>query len=109
VRLTVDGRTYTQPLVVRMDPRVKTPREGLVLQFDLSIQLYRWTKEVNDAITKLPANDPRAEELTTLQGSLTTLFGILQSALFSADVTPTAQAVATFKQLEGQVEAALRP
>src|SRR6185369_11681524 len=29
VRLTASGVTQTQPLVVRMDPRVKTPREGL--------------------------------------------------------------------------------
>ncbi|HYM61792.1 MAG TPA: glycoside hydrolase [Thermoanaerobaculia bacterium] len=36
VKLIVNGRSYTQPLQVRMDPRVKTPTEGLVRQFRLS-------------------------------------------------------------------------
>ncbi len=40
VRLTVDGKSYTQPLVVRMDPRVKSPAAGLQQQFTLSLGLY---------------------------------------------------------------------
>ena len=40
VRLTVDGKSYTQPLVVRMDPRVKTPVAGLQQQYTLSLALY---------------------------------------------------------------------
>ncbi len=35
VKLTVNGKTITQPLVVRMDPRVKTPPAGLAQQFTL--------------------------------------------------------------------------
>jgi photosystem II stability/assembly factor-like uncharacterized protein len=35
-----DCKTYTQPLTVRMDPRVKTPLLGLQQQFTLSKQLY---------------------------------------------------------------------
>jgi hypothetical protein len=41
VRLTVAGRTYTQPLTVIMDPRVHTPRAALQRQFDASMQAYR--------------------------------------------------------------------
>jgi len=33
VRLTVDGKSYTQPLVLKMDPRVKTPIADLSKQF----------------------------------------------------------------------------
>ena len=40
VKLTVDGKTYTQPLSVKMDPRVRTPQAGLFEQFTLSKQLY---------------------------------------------------------------------
>ncbi len=40
VVLTVDGKSYTQPLAVKMDPRVKTPLPGLTQQFTLSKQLY---------------------------------------------------------------------
>ncbi|HEV8385609.1 MAG TPA: BsuPI-related putative proteinase inhibitor, partial [Candidatus Acidoferrales bacterium] len=39
VRLTADGKSYTQPLTVKMDPRVKTPLAGLQQQFTLSKQL----------------------------------------------------------------------
>jgi photosystem II stability/assembly factor-like uncharacterized protein len=107
VRLTVDGRTTTQPLVVRMDPRVKTPREGLVRQFELSMKLYRWMQQINAALAPLPPDSQRAQELATLQGSVSTLFATLQSNLNSADVAPTAQVVAAVKQLEGQVKRAV--
>jgi hypothetical protein len=40
VRLTVDGRRFEQPLTLKMDPRVKTPPEGLEQQFALSMQCY---------------------------------------------------------------------
>ena len=40
VRLTVDGKTYTQPLVVRIDPRVKTSPAVLAQLSTLSRQLY---------------------------------------------------------------------
>jgi photosystem II stability/assembly factor-like uncharacterized protein len=33
--LTVAGKSYTQPLNIRMDPRVKTPPEDLAQQFEL--------------------------------------------------------------------------
>jgi hypothetical protein len=40
VKLTVDGRSYTQPLTVKMDPRVKATPLGLSQQFTLSRQMY---------------------------------------------------------------------
>jgi photosystem II stability/assembly factor-like uncharacterized protein len=39
VRLTVDGRAYTQPLTVRMDPRVQTPLPALAQQYEVASQL----------------------------------------------------------------------
>ena len=35
VKLTVDGKSYSQPLTVKMDPRAKTSTEGLRQQFEL--------------------------------------------------------------------------
>jgi photosystem II stability/assembly factor-like uncharacterized protein len=40
VKLTVNGQSYTQPLTVRMDPRVRTTAAGLLQQFTLSKQCY---------------------------------------------------------------------
>jgi photosystem II stability/assembly factor-like uncharacterized protein len=39
VRLTVGGQSYNAPLIVKMDPRVKTPLAGLHQQFDLQMRL----------------------------------------------------------------------
>src|SRR5580698_10128623 len=41
VKLTVDGKSYTQPLLIKMDPRVKTPVAELKKQYDLSDKCYR--------------------------------------------------------------------
>ena len=38
-RLTVDGHSYTQPFVVEMDPRVKTPAAGLAQLFQVETRL----------------------------------------------------------------------
>jgi hypothetical protein len=40
VKLTANGKTLTQPLMVRMDPRVTTPPMGLNQQFALSMKAY---------------------------------------------------------------------
>lgn len=40
VRLTVDGKAYTQPIVVKLDPRVKTPAPALAQLFSLTRMLY---------------------------------------------------------------------
>ena len=40
VRLIADGKTYTQPLKVAMDPRVKTPLADLEQQFKLAKSIY---------------------------------------------------------------------
>jgi photosystem II stability/assembly factor-like uncharacterized protein len=53
VRLTVNGRSYSQPLTLKMDPRVKTPALGLTRQFTLSMQLYDGQLEVQKALAQL--------------------------------------------------------
>jgi photosystem II stability/assembly factor-like uncharacterized protein len=45
VRLTVDGRRFEQPLTLKMDPRVKTPPEGLEQQIALSMQCYEGVRQ----------------------------------------------------------------
>jgi hypothetical protein len=79
VRLTAGGKTYTQPLMLDMDPRVKTSRAGLATQFDLSMRLYK-------AILAAPA------------GTDTTKLRTLLDLVQSADVAPTAQLVAAVEE-----------
>ncbi|MDQ6656022.1 MAG: glycoside hydrolase [Verrucomicrobiota bacterium] len=45
--LTVNGRKFTQPLHLKMDPRIKTSTAGLAQQFALSQKLYDLRKELD--------------------------------------------------------------
>jgi photosystem II stability/assembly factor-like uncharacterized protein len=58
IKLTANGKTFTQPLTLRMDPRVKTPPAGLKQQFDLAMkvmELIRRTKSPDSLIRLLDA------------------------------------------------------
>ena len=53
LKLTVNGKTYTQTLNVRMDPRVVTPPLGLAQQFALSMQAYDGSKTTFEVLTAI--------------------------------------------------------
>ena len=114
--LSADGRTMNQTLIVKMDPRVKTPRVGLMQQYTASKQVYDTIVELQRALAELrgmreqvkdaafdkkmetlegrpapgfgaPAGGP--DTLNSVSGSLAQLMNVLQGA----DVAPTAQAL----------------
>jgi hypothetical protein len=74
VALTVDGKTFTQPLTVAMDPRVKAPTADLQEQFDLSWRLYQMRlklapmgetfDEIAEQLTKLKARAAERADVT---------------------------------------------
>jgi photosystem II stability/assembly factor-like uncharacterized protein len=53
VRLIVDGKTFTQPLVVKMDPRVKTSLADLQKQHDLSVIAYEGRKRSMEIVNEI--------------------------------------------------------
>jgi hypothetical protein len=55
IRLTAGGRTMSQPLVVRMDPRVKTSRAGLARQLTVSLRLDEGIRKSSTALRELRA------------------------------------------------------
>jgi hypothetical protein len=55
VRLRAGGQEYTQPLTLKMDPRVKTPQAGLLQQYTLAKALYDDTLKLRDALVQLRA------------------------------------------------------
>lgn len=117
VRLTVDGQAYTQPLTLRMDPRVSTPAGKRAAAHALSMRLYRGALQattVLEAITerRKGALDPTlgahlsalagtaggrggrrssssAENLNAVRGALLGLMDLIESS----DQVPTSQAV----------------
>lgn len=64
VVLTVNGKSYSQPLIIKMDPRVKTPAAGLQQQFKLSSNLYTQLLSLSPAMEQ--AGDLR-KQLKELQ------------------------------------------
>jgi photosystem II stability/assembly factor-like uncharacterized protein len=74
VLFTVDNKTFSQPLTVAMDPRVKTSAADIQEQFDLSWQLYQLRlklapigkkfDDVSEQLTKLKAQAAERPDVT---------------------------------------------
>ena len=74
VVLTVDGKSFAQPLTVQMDPRVKTSVADLQAQFDLSWALYQLRlklapigkqfDDINEQLIKLKARAAERPDVT---------------------------------------------
>ncbi len=63
VRLTVGDKSFDQPLTVKMDPRVKTPLQGLTSQFELSMQCYEGAKQARATLSQLRSLRTQIEDL----------------------------------------------
>jgi photosystem II stability/assembly factor-like uncharacterized protein len=87
VRLTANGHSTSEPLLVKMDPRVKTPAEGLTQLFQMEERLASMMTESSEAVTQArSANDqlqkiasqasgPVASEIAALEKKLTAAMG----------------------------------
>jgi photosystem II stability/assembly factor-like uncharacterized protein len=75
VVLTVNGKSYSQPLTVKMDPRIKTPVSGLQQQFKLSQELYAQLWTLAPAVEQAAALRKQLKELEP-RASGETLAGI---------------------------------
>ncbi|HYX40244.1 MAG TPA: hypothetical protein VE821_01035, partial [Pyrinomonadaceae bacterium] len=72
VKLTVNGRSYTQTLNVRIDPRVKTPVLGLQQQFTLSLRAHEGMRQSREALAGVQKLRAQLKELSARvpQGAL---------------------------------------
>ena len=105
VKLTVDGKSMTQPLTLKMDPRVKTPLVGLQQQFALSKQLYDDMQRAQQAAQRVRAStDKLATDATTLVQNMNQLLQLLQGA----DAAPTTQLVAAVGERRAEMQKLLR-
>jgi len=117
VRLTVDGKAYTQPFKLTMDPRVKTMPQDLEKQFSLEMKLVQTLQQANEAVDaihaaaqagKISADDerklagarrrrgePEPQGAPNQQPAFAQVIGNLAQLITnidSADAAPTAQA-----------------
>ena len=53
LKLTANGETRSEPLTVKMDPRVKTPQPALAQQFNLSLEAYRGMQKTFDTVEQI--------------------------------------------------------
>lgn len=83
VKLTVNGRSYTQPLTVKMDPRVKTPQDGLAQQHAIAMRCYAGLKAVHDALEQVRKLRAQLRELRGRagQGALAEAIAALERKL----------------------------
>jgi photosystem II stability/assembly factor-like uncharacterized protein len=134
IKLTADGKTYTQPLTVKMDPRVKTPPAGLLQQFTLATRVtgmmrrdYEALQEIRDLRSKIGQQNPDLEkQVAALEGGsrrppgdedededaggLTKLNNDLSTVLGvieGSDSSPTTQAVAAVSDLDRRLQSLL--
>jgi photosystem II stability/assembly factor-like uncharacterized protein len=116
LKLTVDGATFTQPLTVKMDPRVETPAAELERQFKLSMTLYELLQEDFAALGEVrafradPAHAATDSDAASLERTLTGLNGQLGSlyrTVERADVAPTSQVVEAIGELQRALNEAL--
>jgi hypothetical protein len=88
VKLTVDGKNFTQPLTVKMDPRVKTPPAGLKQQFDLAMKVVEMMKRTASP-DKARLNGELSRVLAAIEGS---------------EYAPTPVMAAAVAELQGRVK-----
>ncbi len=53
VRLTVNGKTFTSPLEIKADPRLKTTQQDLEKQFDLLSKIRERVTQTHDAVNQI--------------------------------------------------------
>ena len=103
VRLRAGDSTYTQPLVVRQDPRVKTPALAMREVYALTDSMYFTLKALLSHMTP-----QRAISDTGLQNSITRLNGVLMT-LQAADVPATATQRQAIREALAAANRRLRP
>jgi len=63
VRLTLHGKTYTQPLEVKADPRLKVEQADLQKQFDLLLKIRDQVSKVDEAINQMNSVKKQVDDL----------------------------------------------
>jgi photosystem II stability/assembly factor-like uncharacterized protein len=71
VKLTLNGKAYTQQLTVRMDPRVRTAPGDLALQHALAMEAYRGRQHAMESVEKIRLLRSRLSNGITNTGSMT--------------------------------------
>lgn len=105
VRLTVDGASETQPLVVKMDPRVKATAADLKLQYDTSRAIDAMLRRAATALREIraAARTAATSDLEQRLSRASAPLGQLFSAVESTDAAPMPIVLEEWKRVSGAV------
>lgn len=68
VKLTVDGKSYTQPLSLKMDPRIPTPPDNLRKQFDMESGAVEGMNDSYESLEQVKSVHEQVKELSKTVG-----------------------------------------
>ncbi|MBZ5627601.1 MAG: hypothetical protein LAO06_01910 [Acidobacteriia bacterium] len=110
IRMTADGATLIQPLMVKLDPRLKVSAADLQKQFDLEMQISAAMQQAYTALeqrgqlAKQPQTPGEANPLARTLNNLATLLEVVDTA----DAAPTQQAQEAWQELREKLDQELQ-
>ena len=104
VRLTVDGKSYSAPLSVKMDPRVKTSAAGLNELFAAQTKLSSMLSESSTAAMQAQAVRSQLKKISSTSGTVAEAVKTATeklTAIYDAPASPGSAPSVTLKRLNG--------
>jgi len=81
IRLTVGGKAFEQPLVIKMDPRITTPVVGLEQRFALSMQCYDGMNEIQATLSRIRAVRKQLGDVRAKAGALAAMIDAMDAKI----------------------------
>jgi hypothetical protein len=106
VRLTVNGRSYTQPLTVKLDPRLKVSLADLQQQFRLETRL---ASLMNSSYEAVGEARPLREQLNKISTPESVQTGSQSGGSTGESITALAKKVSALLEPQSESSAATRP
>ena len=101
VKLTVNGKTYSQPLTVKLDPRVKTTPLDLKLQHTLSVKMYEGRQQIMDVLKAIGAAKTKIiDSLSKPMSAQFNTMNMLKTKIMALESAPQGSAKVGFSNLE---------
>ena len=97
-KMTVNGKTYTQNLTIKQDPRVKTSPEKMKQIHDLSMICYEAKQKITNKLKENPPKETEAK-LNKLKNAFSSIFNIL----VDTDMPVTSQTVKALEEVQQEL------
>ncbi len=90
VKLTAGGKTFSQKLTLKMDPRVTTPVAGLAQQFELEMKIADALRQDFEALQQVRSVRARLKDISgkSLSGDVTAAINGLEKTLMALEGAP---------------------